>query len=130
MAKPGFEGAKFVCSPPLRTPITRRSSGWACARRPPGRLHRPRAVQLQGQKDLGKGDFSKIPNGLPSVEDRFTLLYGGVEAGHIDLNRFVELVGDRAGQDVRPVPAQGNDRAGSDADIVVFDPNVERTISS
>ena len=49
-------------------------------RRPADGLDRSRAVQLRGQKDLGKDDFSKIPNGLPSVEDRFTLLYGGVEA--------------------------------------------------
>ena len=112
MAKPGFEGAKYVCSPPLRT-ADHQEDLWTGLRG--GDLsvvstdHAP--FNYTGQKDLGKDDFSKIPNGLPSVEDRFTLLYGGVEAGHIDLNRFVELVGDRAREDVRALPAQGNHRS-------------------
>ena len=82
MAKPGFEGAKFVCSPPLRT-ADHQEDLWTGLRG--GDLsvvstdHAP--FNYTGQKDLGKDDFSKIPNGLPSVEDRFTLLYGGVEAG-------------------------------------------------
>ena len=83
-----------------------------------------------GQKDLGKDDFSKIPNGLPSVEDRFTLLYGGVEAGHIDLNRFVELVATAPAKMFGLYPRKGTIAPGSDADIVVFDPTIERTISA
>jgi dihydropyrimidinase len=83
-----------------------------------------------GQKDLGKDDFSKIPNGLPSVEDRFTLLYGGVEAGHIDLNRFVELVATAPAKMFGLYPRKGTIAPGSDADIVVFDPAKERTISA
>jgi dihydropyrimidinase len=83
-----------------------------------------------GQKDLGKDDFSKIPNGLPSVEDRFTLLYGGVEAGHIDLNRFVELVATAPAKMFGLYPRKGTIAPGSDADVVVFDPSKERTISA
>jgi len=131
MAKPGFEGAKYVCSPPLRT-ADHQEELWMGLRS--GDLsvvstdHAP--FNYEGQKDLGKGDFSKIPNGLPSVEDRFTLLYGGVGAGHIDLNRFVELVATAPAKMFGLYPRKGTIAPGSDADIVVFDPRVERTISA
>jgi dihydropyrimidinase len=123
MAKPGFEGAKFVCSPPLR-PADHQEELWMGLRS--GDLsvvstdHAP--FNYEGQKDLGIGDFSKIPNGLPSVEDRFTLLYG--------LNRFVELVATAPAKMFGLYPRKGTIAPGSDADIVVFDPRVERTISS
>jgi len=131
MAKPGFEGAKYVCSPPLRT-ADHQEDLWMGLRG--GDLsvvstdHAP--FNYTGQKDLGKDDFSKIPNGLPSVEDRFTLLYGGVEAGHIDLNRFVELVATAPAKMFGLYPRKGTIAVGSDADIVVFDPNEEMTISA
>jgi dihydropyrimidinase len=131
MAKPGFEGAKFVCSPPLRT-ADHQADLWTGLRG--GDLsvvstdHAP--FNYEGQKDLGKGDFSKIPNGLPSVEDRFTLLYGGVEAGHIGLNRFVELVATAPAKMFGLYPRKGTIAPGSDADVVVFDPRVERVISA
>ena len=83
-----------------------------------------------GQKDLGKDDFAKIPNGLPSVEDRFTLLYQGVETGRIGLNRFVELVATAPAKMFGLYPRKGTIAPGSDADIVVFDPDAERTISA
>jgi len=131
MARPGFEGAKYVCSPPLR-PADHQEDLWAGLRG--GDLsvvaaeHAP--FNYVGQKDLGKSDFSKIPNGLPSVEDRFTLLYGGVEQGRIDLNRFVELVATAPAKMFGLYPRKGTIAPGSDADIVVFDPSVERTISA
>ena len=131
MAQPGFEGAKYVCSPPLRT-ADHQEELWTGPRG--GDLsvvstdHAP--FNYVGQKDLGKDDFSKIPNGLPSVEDRFTLLYGGVEAGHIDLNRFVELVATAPAKMFGLYPRKGTIAPGSDADIVVFDPKKERTISA
>jgi dihydropyrimidinase len=131
MEKPGFEGAKYVCSPPLRT-ADHQEDLWTGLRG--GDLsvvstdHAP--FNYEGQKDLGKGDFSKIPNGLPSVEDRFTLLYGGVEAGHIDLNRFVELVATAPAKMFGLYPRKGTIAPGSDADVVVFDPRVERVISA
>jgi dihydropyrimidinase len=131
MAKPGFEGAKYVCSPPLRT-ADHQEDLWMGLRG--GDLsvvstdHAP--FNYTGQKDLGKDDFSKIPNGLPSVEDRFTLLYGGVEKGHIDLNRFVELVATAPAKMFGLYPRKGTIAPGSDADIVVFDATKERTISA
>jgi len=131
MAKPGFEGAKYVCSPPLRT-ADHQEDLWTGLRG--GDLsvvstdHAP--FNYSGQKDLGKDDFSKIPNGLPSVEDRFTLLFGGVEAGHIDLNRFVELVATAPAKMFGLYPRKGTIAPGSDADVVVFDPKRERTISA
>ena len=131
MARPGFEGAKFVCSPPLRTADHQEDLWKGLAG---GDLqvvstdHAP--FNYAGQKDLGKDDFSKIPNGLPSVEDRFTLLYGGVEAGHIGLNRFVEIVATAPAKMFGLYPRKGTIAPGSDADIVVFDPRVERVISA
>ena len=131
MARPGFEGAKFVCSPPLRTADHQEELWKGLAG---GDLqvvstdHAP--FNYVGQKDLGKDDFSKIPNGLPSVEDRFTLLYGGVEAGHIGLNRFVEIVATAPAKMFGLYPRKGTIAPGSDADVVVFDPRVERVISA
>jgi dihydropyrimidinase len=131
MARPGFEGAKFVCSPPLRT-ADHQEELWKGLQAGDLQVvatdHAP--FNYVGQKDLGKGDFSKIPNGLPSVEDRFTLLYGGVEAGHIGLNRFVELVATAPAKMFGLYPRKGTIAPGSDADIVVFDANVERTLSA
>jgi dihydropyrimidinase len=131
LARPGFEGAKFVCSPPLRT-ADHQEDLWTGLQGGDLQVvstdHAP--FNYIGQKDLGKDDFSKIPNGLPSVEDRFTLLYGGVEAGRIGLNRFVELVATAPAKMFGLYPKKGTIAPGSDADIVVFDPRMERTISA
>lgn len=131
MARPGFEGAKYVCSPPLR-PADHQEDLWAGLRDDDLSVvatdHAP--FNYEGQKDLGKDDFSKIPNGLPSVEDRFTLLYRGVEQGHIGLNRFVDVVATRPAKMFGLYPRKGTIAPGSDADIVVFDPNHERVISA
>jgi dihydropyrimidinase len=131
MARPNFEGAKFVCSPPLR-PVDHQKDLWAGLAAGDISLvatdHAP--FNFKGQKDLGRDDFSKIPNGLPTVEDRFTLMYGGVEAGHFDLNRFVDLVATTPAKMFGLFPRKGTIAPGSDADIVVFDPNHERVISA
>jgi dihydropyrimidinase len=131
MARPGFEGAKFVCSPPLR-PADHQEELWKGLQSDDLQVvatdHAP--FNYVGQKDLGKDDFSKIPNGLPSVEDRFTLLYGGVEAGHIGLNRFVELVATAPAKMFGLYPRKGTIAPGSDADIVVFDHDAERVLSA
>jgi dihydropyrimidinase len=131
MARPGFEGAKFVCSPPLR-PKDHQEELWSGLRQGDLQLvatdHAP--FNYKGQKDLGKDDFSKIPNGLPSVEDRFTLMFQGVHDGKIGLNRFVQLVSTAPARMFGLYPRKGTIAPGSDADIVVFDPNHERTISA
>jgi dihydropyrimidinase len=131
LARPGFEGAKFVCSPPLRT-ADHQEDLWSGLKTGDLQVvstdHAP--FNYEGQKELGKDDFSKIPNGLPSVEDRFTLLYEGVTMGHIGLNRFVELVATAPAKMFGLYPRKGTIAPGFDADLVVFDPNVERTLSA
>jgi dihydropyrimidinase len=131
LGRPGFEGAKFVCSPPLR-PADHQEDLWKGLQGNDLQVvstdHAP--FNYVGQKDMGKDDFSKIPNGLPSVEDRFTLLFEGVENGHIGLNRFVELVATAPAKMFGLYPRKGTIAPGSDADIVVFDPNAEREISA
>ena len=131
MARPGFEGAKFVCSPPLR-PADHQDDLWAGLKGDDLQVvstdHAP--FNYKEQKEMGRGDFSKIPNGLPGVEDRFTLLYQGVVKGHIDLNRFVEIVATAPAKMFGLYPRKGTIAPGWDADIVVFDPEARRTISS
>jgi dihydropyrimidinase len=132
LARPGFEGAKYVCSPPLRTK-PHHDELWKGLLQDDLQLvatdHCP--FHFKGQKDLGRGDFSKIPNGLPGVEDRFTLIFhGGVNSGRITLNRFVELVATAPAKMFGLFPRKGTIAPGSDADIVIFNPRVERTISA
>ncbi len=132
LARPGFEGAKYVCSPPLR-PKPHQEDLWKGLVQDDLQLvatdHCP--FHFKKQKVLGKGDFSKIPNGLPGVEDRFTLIYdGGVGAGRISLNRFVELVATAPAKMFGLYPRKGTIAAGSDADIVIFNPKVERVLSA
>ena len=132
LGRPGFEGAKYVCSPPLR-PKPHQDELWKGLLQDDLQLvatdHCP--FHFKGQKDLGKGDFSKIPNGLPGVEDRFTLIFhGGVNSGRITLNRFVELVAAAPAKMFGLFPRKGTIAPGSDADIVIFNPNIERTLSA
>jgi dihydropyrimidinase len=131
MARPGFEGAKFVCSPPLR-PKDHQEDLWSGLRQGDLQLvatdHAP--FNYQGQKDLGVGNFAKIPNGLPAVEDRFTLIFQGVPEGRISLSRFVDLVATAPAKMFGLYPRKGTIAPGSDADIVVFDPEHERVISA
>jgi dihydropyrimidinase len=83
------------------------------------------------QKELGKDDFSKIPNGGPGVENRLSLIYnGGVVGGRINLHRFVQLVSTAPAKLFGVFPKKGTIAVGSDADIVIFDPNAEMTISA
>ncbi len=85
---------------------------------------------LREQKELGKDDFSKIPNGGPGIENRMSLIYHyGVGAGHINLNRFVELTSTGPAKIFGLFPKKGAIAVGSDADIVIFDPDREEIIS-
>lgn len=128
---PGFEGAKYVCSPPLRARHNQEAL-WEGLRSGTLRVvssdHCP--FNLAGQKDLGKENFALIPNGLAGIEDRVMLLYSmGVREGRIDLNRFVDLVSTMPARIFGLYPQKGTISVGSDADIVIFDPNRERTLS-
>lgn len=131
LARPGFEGAKFVCSPPLR-PADHQEDLWKGLVQGDLQLvatdHAP--FNYKGQKELGKGNFAKIPNGLPSVEDRFTLIFQGVHDGRIGLNRFVDLVATAPAKMFGLYPRKGTIAPGADADIVVFDPGHERVLSA
>jgi len=132
LARPDFEGAKYVCSPPLR-PRDHQQDLWNGLVRDDLQIvstdHCP--FDYKDQKVLGRGDFSRIPNGLPGVEDRYSVLFdGGVNAGRIGLNRFVELVATAPARMFGLYPQKGTIAPGSDADVVVFDPTVERTLSA
>jgi dihydropyrimidinase len=89
------------------------------------------AFRFSDQKSLGKGDFSKIPNGGPGIENRLSLLYThGVTSGLLDMNRLVELFSTSPAKLFGLFPRKGTIAAGSDADIVVFDPDAETVISA
>jgi dihydropyrimidinase len=128
----GFNGAKFVCSPPLRAK-DHWPELWSGLVKDDLQVvatdHCP--FDFHGQKDLGKGDFRKIPNGLPGVEDRVDLLHdGGVVDGKITKERWVELIATAPARLFGMYPQKGAVAAGSDADLVVYDPNRKRTISA
>ncbi len=128
----GFEGAKFVCSPPLR-PRDHQDDLWRGLLKDDLQLvatdHCP--FDFHGQKELGRGDFRKIPNGLPAVEDRVNLLHdGGVVGGRISRERWVEIVSTAPARMFGMYPRKGAIAPGSDADIVVYDPNRRHVISA
>jgi dihydropyrimidinase len=128
----GFEGAKYVCSPPLR-PKDHQEDLWRGLRTDILQLvatdHCP--FDFHGQKELGRGDFRKIPNGLPAVEDRVDLLHdGGVVKGRISRERWVEITATAPAKMFGMYPRKGAISVGSDADILVYDPNRKRTISA
>jgi dihydropyrimidinase len=130
--KPEFEGAKYVMTPPLRG-IENQEKLWKGLRSDDLQVistdHCP--FCMKEQKELGRDDFSKIPNGGPGVEHRMSLIYHhGVTKGRIDLNRFVELTSTAAAKIFGLFPRKGTIAVGSDADIVIFDPNREQTISA
>jgi len=128
----GFEGAKFVCSPPLR-PADHAEDLWRGLVKDDLQVvstdHCP--FDFEGQKELGRGDFRKIPNGLPGVENRVDLLHdGGVVGGRITRERWVELVSTAPARMFGLYPRKGAVAVGSDADLVVYDPAARHTISA
>jgi len=131
LARDGFEGAKYVCSPPLRA-REHQANLWRGLRTDDLSIvstdHCP--FFFKEQKELGKEDFSKIPNGLPAVEHRVDLTYQGVRAGEITLSRWVEVNATTPARMFGLYPKKGVIAPGSDADIVVYDPNARHTISA
>jgi dihydropyrimidinase len=128
----GFEGAKFVCSPPLR-PKETWDDLWTGLVKDDLQVvstdHCP--FDFHGQKELGRGDFRKVPNGLPGVEDRVDLLHdGGVVGGRISRERWVEVISTAPAKLFGMYPRKGAIAVGSDADLVVYDPERTRTISA
>ncbi|HIJ92965.1 MAG TPA: dihydropyrimidinase [Alphaproteobacteria bacterium] len=129
--QPGFDSAKFVLTPPLREKWNQEEL-WKGLR---GNALNAISTDhcpfcLKEQKELGREDFSLIPNGGPGVENRMSLIYHyGVGKGFIDLNRFVELTSTAPAKIFGLFPKKGTIAVGSDADIVIFDPEHEETIS-
>ncbi len=128
----GFEGAKYVMTPALREKWNQ-DELWTGIRMNDLQVistdHCP--FCMKEQKELGKNDFSKIPNGAPGVETRMSLVYnGGVVAGRISLNRFVEITSTAPAKIFGLFPRKGTIAVGSDADIVIFNPNKKMTISA
>lgn len=162
LGAPGFEGAKYVCSPPIRNPRDQailwqavkdgtlqavstdhcdfwyegsvgpwqewskvhNGGDWAAFEAQDPTYRRP-------GKELGKGDFSKIPNGLPGIEDRMMVMWHlGVNGGKISPSRFVELNCTNPAKIFGMYPRKGTISVGGDADIVVWDPKKSHTISA
>jgi dihydropyrimidinase len=129
---PDFEGAKYVMSPPLRDkrnqPVLWNAIA-ASAVNTVATDHAP--FDFSGQKEMGRDDFTKIPNGIPSLEDRINLLYThGVKTGRIDLNRFVSAASTEAARLFGLFPRKGTIQPGADADLVVYDPSYRGKISA
>jgi dihydropyrimidinase len=131
ISRPGFEGAKYVYTPPPRE-AHHREALWDAAARDVLSVvstdHAP--YRFADQKTIGKDDFTKIPNGAPGVEERLPILHAaGVRGGRFDLNRLVQLYATTPAKLFGLYPRKGTIAVGSDADIVVFDPAKETTVS-
>jgi len=129
---PDFEGAKYVMSPPLRDKANQPIL-WDALR--DGLIntvatdHAP--FDFAGQKEMGREDFTKIPNGIPALEDRINLLYTyGVKTGRLDLSTFVKVASTNAAKIFNLYPRKGAIQPGSDADLVIYDPNYRGRISA
>ena len=133
LAQPGFEGAKYVCSPPIRSKHDHKhhhADLWKGLRMNELAIvstdHCP--FCFKDQKELGLGNFSKIPNGMGGVEHRMELIYQGVVTGQISLERWVETCSTTPARMFGMYPQKGIIAPGSDADILVWDPNGKTTI--
>jgi len=132
MDAPGFESAKYVFTPPLREKWNQEKL-WNGLKQDHLQVvstdHCP--FCFKEQKELGRDDFTKIPNGGPGVEHRMSLIYsGGVGSGRFSANRFVELVSTTPAKLFGLYPRKGTIAVGSDADLVIFDPKRQHTISA
>ncbi|MFF5637705.1 dihydropyrimidinase [Streptomyces sp. NPDC012825] len=131
LAEPGFEGAKYVCSTPLR-PKEHQAALWRGLRTNDLQVvstdHCP--FCFTGQKDLGRGDFSKIPNGLPGVENRMDLLHQAVVDGHISRRRWIEIACATPARMFGLYPQKGTIAPGADADVVIYDPHATQVLSA
>ncbi|WP_146401686.1 dihydropyrimidinase [Pseudobythopirellula maris] len=127
----GFEGAKYVMSPPIRDEQHQPYLWNALANRTISTVatdHAP--FDFKGQKEMGRDNFTMIPNGIPSVEHRVQLLYHhGVTTGRIDLSTFVDSASTQAAKLFGLYPKKGTIAVGSDADLVVWDPDWEGVLS-
>jgi dihydropyrimidinase len=132
--RPGFEGAKFVMSPPLREKWNQVALWKGLAKNDLQVVstdHCPFCMNEPPQKQLGKDDFSKIPNGAPGIETRMMLLWdGGVRTGRIDAHRFVEITSTNPARMFGLWPRKGTVAVGSDGDLVIWDPDKDVTLTT
>jgi dihydropyrimidinase len=130
--RPEFEGAKFVMSPPLRDKSNQPAlwNGLSSGEiQTVATDHAP--FDFKTQKPMGRDDFTKIPNGIPSLEDRVNLLYThGVKTGKLDLHTFVNVGSTNAAKTFGLFPRKGAIQIGADADLVVYDPEYRGKISA
>ncbi|MYU26136.1 dihydropyrimidinase [Streptomyces sp. SID8352] len=131
LARPDFEGAKYVCSTPLR-PREHQAALWRGLRTNDLQVvstdHCP--FCFAGQKELGRGDFTRIPNGLPGVENRMDLLHQAVVEGHLSRRRWIEIACATPARMFGLYPRKGTIAPGSDADLVVYDPHTTQVLSA
>ena len=139
MRVPGYEGAKWACGPPVRTPEdakyiwkSLKDTTLQCVATDHCSFYWEGGKDgMIAGKELGKAGWHKIPNGIPGIEDRLPVMYhNGVNSGKISLNRFVEITSTNAAKAMGMYPRKGTIAVGSDADIVIWDPEKEHTISS
>jgi len=132
LARPDFEGAKYVYSPPARD-ISNHDVLWNALRTDALSVVSTDHCSFlwDGQKTLGRDDFTKIPNGGPGLEDRLKMIHHfGVRGGRIGLNRMVDLLATQPAKLFGLYPRKGTIAVGSDADLVVFDPERRERISA
>src|SRR4030081_1257658 len=129
--EPDFGGSKYVMSPPLREKAKQDQLWRGLAFNDLQAVSTDHCPFCMKEKRLGENDFSKIPNGAPGIETRMSLVYdGGVRPGRISLNRFVELTSTSPAKIFGLFPRKGTIAPGSDADVVIFDPNRTITLSA
>jgi dihydropyrimidinase len=132
LERPDFEGAKYVYTPPPR-PKENQDVLWAAVKNDVLSVISTDhcAFLWDGQKTMGRDDFSRIPNGGPGIENRLQMIHEfGVRAGRLSLNRMVELLATNPAKLFGLYPRKGTVAVGSDADIVVFDPEKRLTLSA
>jgi dihydropyrimidinase len=132
LTEPDFGGSKYVMCPPLRTPMHQERL-WKGLQKNELQVvstdHTP--FRFKDQKQLGRGNFPKIPNGVPGIEWRTPLMYHhGVVEGRFGLNRFVELLATNPAKLFGCYPRKGEIAPGSDADVVIFDPDGETVLTA
>jgi dihydropyrimidinase len=129
--EPGFEGSKYVMSPPLRAKEAQDRLWRGLAFNDLQAISTDHCPFCMKEKRLGDGDFSKIPNGAPGIETRMSLVYdGGVRTGKISMNRFVELTSTSPAKIFGLFPRKGTIAPGSDADIVIFNPQKTQRLAA
>jgi dihydropyrimidinase len=130
LARPGFEGAKFVFTPPARQKHQHDVLWQALANGSLQAVSSDHASwNFVGQKDRGRDDFTQIPNGGTGIEERLMMVYQGVNEGRISLNRFVDLVATSPARIFGLYPRKGTIAIGSDADLLIWDPEAEMTVT-